>query len=74
MKRNKNVPWLLWTLAGAALVILTISLAPTHHQTVPADSGPGQVVPITGQPIPDFHLSQPRIREIRGNFYVILNG
>ena len=60
--------------SGAVLVIITISLTTTHHQTVPAGSESGQIMPVTGQTTPDIHLSQPRIREIRGNFYVILNG
>lgn len=74
MKWTKDFPWLLWTLAGVALVVITISLASANHQAVSTNGEPGHLVPVTGQPIHDFHLFQPRIREIRGNYYVILNG
>lgn len=74
MKWRKDFPWLLWTLAGVAFVIITISLASTNPQAVSTNDQTDHLIPVTGQPFHDFHLSQPRIREIRGNFYVILNG
>lgn len=74
MKRTKDFPWLLWTLAGVALVFITILLASNNHQVVATNSESSQLVPVTGQPFHDFYLSQPRIRGARGNFSVIRDG
>jgi|GEM_PF-5350738 len=74
MKWTKDFPWLLWTLAGVALVVITISLASTNHPVVSTNDQADHLIPVTGQPFPGCQFAQPKIRGIRGNFCVILDG